>query len=86
MSERGAMELQKAENWLQLERELHWERLEMEERRWEAEDRRLERQLESQERIAEIQAEAQAKQFQAFMEMISMVQRAFPNASRPPKD
>lgn len=66
MRDRGVIELQKEEKRLELERELHKEKMK-------AEDRRLERQLESQERIARIQADGQVRQFQVFMDMMSMV-------------
>lgn len=66
MKDRGVIGLEKEEKRLELERELHRERIK-------AEDRRLERQLESQERIARIQADGQIRQFQAFMDMMSMV-------------
>ena len=66
MKDRGVVELEKEEKRLELERELHREKIK-------AEDRRLERQLESQERIARIQADGQVRQFQVFMDMMSMV-------------
>ena len=82
--DRGIVDLEREDRRIELEREIHKERIAADERRLEAEDRRFERQLEVQERIAtiqaesqakqaEIQAEAQAKQFQAFMQMMAMV-------------
>jgi len=79
LGDRAAIELQKQEKRIRLEREMHKERLA-------AEERRYERQLESEEKIARIhaetqlkqaaiQAEAQSKQIQAFMQMISMIAR-----------
>jgi len=68
IGDRGLIELEKEDKRIQLERELHKERMA-------AEDRRFQQQLEMQERIVKIQAEAQAQQFQAFMHMMTMVSR-----------
>ena len=66
MRDRGAIELLKEEKRLKLKRELHIEKMK-------AEDGRLELQLKSQERIARIQADGQVRQFQFFMDMMSVV-------------
>ena len=77
LGERAAMELESEERRAKLERELQKERLEAEEQRMERQLESMERiqreKLEAEERIARIHAEAQAKQFQAFMDMMTMV-------------
>jgi len=71
------MELKSEERQANVKRELQRERLEAEERRMERQLESMERiqreRLEAEERIARIHAEAQAKQFQAFMDMMAMV-------------
>jgi len=62
----AGLELESEERRAKLQRELQREMLE-------AEERRMELQLESQERIARIIAEAQEKQFKAFMDMMAIV-------------
>ncbi|KAF8430098.1 hypothetical protein EV426DRAFT_579780 [Tirmania nivea] len=65
LGDRGAIEIKKEEVRVKAEKELQKERLAAEDRRWD-------RKLESEERIAKIQADAQARQFQSFLQMMSI--------------